>query len=376
MLPVTVADSMVYVVAGGMPDPAHEAPPPTFFAELTAAFRRHRPQGSLRWNFAGAFTDLEKMLGRPVAVDPTGEPTDASTDASTDAPTDASTDASNDPAGGPAPASTDGSPGRRVVHDVVERHFLERLKPWVVTQAHAVASRVVTDALVGPVRRIDQGLASTVEAFRFLAARVEAVEADAERRRHPVEGIAWHVPATPFGDRTQLAVSWLLAHRKDGPVVHAECGDGELLAALVAAGAPALGIEPRGSVAWRAAEHQVVVRVGPVADVLGELGEASAGAVVLSGVVDRLAVGDLVALLDLVHQRLAPGAPVMVAGTTPDAARALWDPVAWDLLPGRPLHPETWEVLLDRAGFTDVSRLDDGGGDGSALFMVIGARRT
>ncbi len=365
---------MVYVAAGGTPDPVHDAPPPTFFSGLAAAFRRRRPQGSLRWNFSGAFTDLDKGFGRSAPGTPAGEPTGTPAHEPTQRPTQKPTGPTGGPTDGPVDAPAAGTPGRRVVHDAVERHVLERLKPWVVTQAHAVASGVVADALVGPVRRFEQGLASSVEAFRFLAARVEAVEADADRRRHPVEGMDWLVPATPFGEHIRLAVDWLLAHRSDGPVVHAECADGELVAALVAAGVPAFGIEPRGSVAWRAAERQVDVRVGTAADVLGEMDEASAGAVVLSGVVDRLAVGDLVELLGLVRRRLIPGAPVLVAGTTPDAARALWGPVAGDLLPGRPLHPETWEILLERAGFTDVSRLTDGRGAGSALYMVTGGR--
>ncbi|MHB8219945.1 MAG: hypothetical protein ACYDHU_06435 [Acidimicrobiales bacterium] len=341
------------MVAGGMPDAARDAPPPAgFFPGLAAAFRRHRPQGSLRWNFSGAFTELEKRFARSPAA------------------------AEHPAATGTADAGTaDAGTGRRVVHNAVERHVLERLKPWVVTQAHAVASRVVADALVDPVRRFDEGLASTVEAFRFLAARVEAVESDTELRRSPVEGTAWLAPVTQLTTRTEPIVAWLLAHRQDGPVVHAECGDGGLVAALLTAGIPAIGIEPRGSVAWTAAERQVDVRIGPVHAVMEELADTRMGGAVLSGVVDRLPVEELVGLLALVTGRVGPGAPVVVVGTSPEAARNLWGPVAWDLLPGRPLHPETWELLLDRGGYEDVGRLDDGAGADSAVFMVKGRRK-
>lgn len=348
------------MVAGGIPEAAPDTSPPAgFFAGLAAAFRRHRPQGSLRWNFSGAFTELDRRFGRSApAVDGPVEPAHTGT-------TDAAPDAAPDAAEG----------RRRVVHDAVERRVLERLKPWVVTQAHVVASEVVADALVGPVRRFDEGLSWTVEAFRFLAARVETMESAAELRRSPVEGAAWLAPVTPLATRTQPLVEWLVANRGDGPVVHAESGDGALVTALVKAGIPAIGVEPRGSVAWAAAERQVDVRIGPVDAVLGELGDTPLGGVVLSGVVDRLPVEELVALLALVAGRVAPGAPVVVVGTSPDDARSLWGPVAWDLLPGRPLHPETWEHLLDRGGFGDVSRLDDAAGADSAFYMVKGLRK-
>jgi hypothetical protein len=51
-------------------------------------------------------------------------------------------------------------------------------------------------------------------------------------------------------------------------------------------------------------------------------------------------------------------------GTGPTAAEA-------DLVPGRPLHPDTWRTVLPEQGFTDVSVLDAGAGA-----YVVTATRT
>jgi hypothetical protein len=45
----------------------------------------------------------------------------------------------------------------------------------------------------------------------------------------------------------------------------------------------------------------------------------------------------------------------MIIGTRPAVVEEEWDAVARDLVPGRPLHPETWEMLLARAGYVDVT---------------------
>ena len=75
--------------------------------------------------------------------------------------------------------------------------------------------------------------------------------------------------------------------------------------------------------------------------------------VVLLGCVDRL---DLVGQLGLVEQSarvVGPGGTIVVLATDQAAwAEGLSAP-ARDLAPGRPLHPETWSLLLHRAGAPD-----------------------
>jgi hypothetical protein len=363
-----------------MPRSAQGTPPPAeLWSEVAAAFRRHRPQGSHRWNFAGAFADLERRFGqvRPVAEDP-GPQGGPAINASEEPPA----------AGTDEPPAA-GSLEPRPVHSVFRRQVLERLAPWVDARARSVATEVVTEALAEPVRRLDgdvrrldggvlgleSGMASAVEAFRFLAARLETLESAADRRRSPVDAIEWLVP--PADDAlTGPLCEWLAANHGHGVVVHAECGRGALVEALGAVGVTTVGIEPRGLVAYEASVRGAEVRVGPADAAIAEMDPGSAGGMVLSGVVDRVSVDELVRLLALATSRIQPGAPLVVVGTDPAAARDVWGPVAWDLLPGRPLHPETWEELLARGGYEDVGRLEDARGAGSAVpqFVVKGRR--
>ena len=132
------------------------------------------------------------------------------------------------------------------------------------------------------------------------------------------------------------------------------------------------GAEPRGAVAWEAAQKGLEVHVGSVAELLESLPTGSLGGMVLAGVSDRAPVEELVELLEVATDRLVPGGPLVVVGTRPEAVVEGWRAVARDLLPGRPLHPETWELLLDRAGYSDTGRL--GPIDGGITYAVRGRK--
>ena len=71
-------------------------------------------------------------------------------------------------------------------------------------------------------------------------------------------------------------------------------------------------------------------------------------AIVLSGCVDRLALGGQLELLDLAMTKLAPDGRLIVLGTDPGAWGRARSPVEADLSPGRPLHADTWVALLER----------------------------
>lgn len=335
------------------------APGGGFGSELAAAFRRHRPQNSARWNFSVAFTRLEERYGpRPPA----------------------SGLRSGDGEAGPGReggAGAEGSAGREPVrsllHRLADRYVTGRLQPWVAEQAEATASRVTDEALVRERRSTADGFDATVEALRFLGARVEQLEDAAGRRNAPVDAVAALVVPPP-AEWTGPVVDWLLAARPPGVVLHGECGEGELVEALAGAGIEARGVEPRGDAAWRAADGGARVEVGEVPDLLRSQPAGSLGGLVLSGVVDRAPIDDLVALVEVSAARLNGGAPLVVVGTRPEAA-AGWDAVARDLLPGRPLHPETWELLLARAGFVDVGRLDTGPAGGDVATYAVRAHR-
>jgi SAM-dependent methyltransferase len=155
-----------------------------------------------------------------------------------------------------------------------------------------------------------------------------------------------------------------------GRVLVVECGTGDLLAALAGAGLDAYGVEPRAMTADEAANRGLDVRVD---DVHSHLQAVRAGALdgfVLRGIVERARLGEMLALIEAAHRVLAPGGRFVVCSLT----AASWGHGATtaeaDLAPGRPLQPETWQVLLGDQGFTDARPQPAGEGA-----FVIQARR-
>jgi hypothetical protein len=216
-----------------------------------------------------------------------------------------------------------------------------------------------------------QAMAQVVEAFRFLSARVRTLEERLARQDQPVDGAAWLAPAQELGPWVEPVAAHLAGVRASGEVVHGDCGEGQLLEALAAAGLTARGVEPRGAVALGALERGCSVALVEVAEDLAARPAASLGGLVLSGVVDRLPLHALVALLDQARRVLSLGAPLVVVASDPERAKTRWDTVARDILQPRPLHAETWELLLHRAGFVAVGPLD--GSDGADIRFGLSA---
>jgi hypothetical protein len=346
---------------GGAPAPGE--PLDEFLEGLHNRFANYRPQGSAAWNFAAAFRHLEAEWGS--AARQRAEEAELG-DGTAASPTT------------PAPTTSPKASVRRVA----DRMAVDRMREWVdlrvAAAASAAAEQAVTESVARAASRVATGFDATLEALRFLAARVEALEAAAGTRHDPVPGMAWLAPDEPVGVdellRGPVAAalsaelsaalsaessvdalaepSGELRHRA---VLHAECGTGALLEALEAAGVPARGVDPRGALALEAARRGLHVETGEPAAALAGMEPNQLGALVLSGVVDRAPIEDLCALLDLARRALAAGAPLMIVSSGPAAVDG-WAAVARDLIPGRPLHHETWELLLGRAGFTDVRR--------------------
>jgi hypothetical protein len=138
----------------------------------------------------------------------------------------------------------------------------------------------------------------------------------------------------------------------EGRVLHAECGEGTLLARLVADGRDAYGVEPTERLAMAAAQAGLDVRADDALTHLRAVPDGALGGLVLSGAVDCLPLGSVLELTDLAAAKLAAGGVVTVISAGPAAWARSLDPVVADLSPGRPLHPETWIHLLAARGFT------------------------
>jgi hypothetical protein len=281
---------------------------------LREAFARLAPQGSDAWNFLAAFTHLGDRYG----------PYHPGASALSDA------------------LETERRAGAR------RPGRLDRLRP-----ARDRAER----ASEGEKSELEEAMGHVVEAFRFLSARVAALEARLAAQDRPVDGSAWLVPARELGPWVGPVAAHVLARTPGGDIVHADCGEGALLEALAGRGAPAHGVEPRGAVALRAIESGCSVTIGEASEHLAGREAGSLGGIVLSGVVDRLPLHALVPLLAQCRRTLAHGAPFVVISELVDAGDRR-EPAALDLIDGRPLHAATWELLLERSGFVEVAPLD------------------
>jgi hypothetical protein len=290
---------------------------------LNDAFTRLRPQGSDTWNFLANFTQMGERFGpdKPGASDLTKLLDDSV-----------------------APAARRGVSVRR-----------RRAEPEdAPNEVHAAMAQVV-------------------EAFRFLAARVQTLEERLARQDRPIEGAAWLIPARELGAWVPPLVEYFVAAAPAGVVLHADCGEGQLLGSLSASGLAARGVEPRGAVALRALEQGHAVSIAEVVEDLAARSPGSLGGLVLSGVVDRLPLHAILLLLSEAHRVLALGAPIVVVATEPEKAGAARHVVAEEILAPRPLHARTWELLLARANFAVSGPLAGGpvGDDRVAIAATV-----
>jgi hypothetical protein len=286
---------------------------------LLDAFARLAPQGTVRWNFEDAMrrlstpdgdTPMEPWLGLPDDLWERGRGTKAS---------------------------------ERVMGDVIR---------VVAQELTEYTQRIVAEAT-----RTAAEEPAVSDALRFLAARVDQLEAAAD----PL-GIRPGELALPTPDASEWATSvpaWI-ASRAEGPVVVGELAERSVLEAVAGTGMSVTGVDPRGVSVWGAGSGPSGERgstgivLAEVVDHLGGLPARSLSAAVLSGCIDRAPLGAKVQVVDAALAALAPGGTLVLL---------IWDQAAWDaglpppvrdLLPGRPLHPETWAVVLAHRGVSDA----------------------
>jgi len=308
---------------------------------LLAAFDRLRPQGSLPWGFEDGIRRL---------ADPAG-------------------------GSGAAPAPWEGLPA-----DLWERGRSARIgRRFVGDVAGVLAGLLAEDARQVARDTVDRAvgdrLGGAVDALRYLADRVDTLEAMVDPARDlvvPPEAS----PAPPDLSAWIDAVpTWFGAADARGPVLVAESGAGELLTSLERAGLGARGVEPRGPLAWSCADWGIAtggVEPGEAIDTLATMGAGEVGGVVLAGAVDRLPLAGKLALVREAVRVAGRGGTVALLVTDPDAWDRTLTQVARDLAPGRPLHPATWIHVLARLGAPGASWLTPATGDVHAVVGTVG----
>lgn len=217
-----------------------------------------------------------------------------------------------------------------------------------------LVKRVISKAISWELRHVAEQVSgfahTTVRALRVLADRLEEVE-----RAGPAAG-GRTVDAARQAARALDTAHWTpllerLLAEAPGRVLHAEAGSGELLDKLTRAGLDAYGVEPLASAATVAIERGLDVRPDEVLSHLGHLPEKSLGGLVLSGCVDRSALGGNVELADLAAEKVVPEGRLVVVSTHPRCWALGASPVEADLSGGGPLWADTWLHLLASRGF-------------------------
>jgi hypothetical protein len=191
-----------------------------------------------------------------------------------------------------------------------------------------------------------------VRADRAIAKRLVELE-------HAVPGIddlsvaaASAVPVEPLDEAAVRAV--VAAVGPAPPEVVVTSSDLGLLSALARAGRTVAGLEPNRSrmVTAMAAGHEIIP-AAPV-EYLGGRDPGTLAAVVLLGVVDSAAVGNLVRLLDGATRALSDSGTLVLLTWLPGAWRSA-NPVLADLSPGHPLDARTWIELLEARGWSGAT---------------------
>ncbi len=290
--------------------------------ELLAAFERRSPQGSLRWGFDDALRrvaqpDVESAAG---AAPWPGLPDDL------------------------WERGRSARIGQRFVGDVA----------GVLADILAADARTAADAAVAAVN--GDRFVATWDALRFLAARVELLES----RSDPLglETAEWPGPVPDPSEWIEQVDDWLGQVTDTRlPVIVGEAGEGSVVEAVRRSGRPVIGVEPRGEGAWRVRaaagsvdDPTVSVVFDEVEPTLRRMPADSAAGIVLAGCVDRLDLPAQVRLAEESVRITRTGGTLVVLTSDQEWWGSELTAPARDLAPGRPLHPETWSILLRRAG--------------------------
>jgi len=285
--------------------------------ELLEVFDRLAPQGSVRWAYEDGMARLAREHGAP--------------------------------------------PWRGLPADLWERGRSAQVGKRLVGDVVAA----LADVLADDARRVaEEGVGARLwaawDALRYLAARVEALEGRLDPGGQAVPDLASVAPHPDLDPLLDSVDDWLPLPDRRGIVLDGECGEGSLAAVLARGGSRVHGVDPRPRVVWELLEARseedlsaalITVTCSEVVDVLDGGAPASLAGVVLRGCVDRTDLSGKVRLAGTVARALVVGGVAAVVTMDRGAFEDRCPAAVRDLLPGAPIAPEAWALLLERTGF-------------------------
>lgn len=255
-----------------------------------------------------------------------------------------------------APVHAIGDDFDQVLERAEQSTFVDVLAPTQSTQAVVShVKRAIRKAIIWEVRYVAQQVsgfqAAITRAVRLLGRRVDALE-QATPSAATLRAARQAGAELDIDFWAEPVVGCLKG--TSGRVLHAESGDGALVALLTESGLDAYGVDP----VERAAPAGIEMRNDETLDHLRALPDEALGALVLSGCVERLPLGALTELAALAAAKVVSGGKVVVLSADPRGWERARPPVEVDLARGRPFHRETWCHLL-RAHQMEVTRLGE-----------------
>jgi 2-polyprenyl-3-methyl-5-hydroxy-6-metoxy-1,4-benzoquinol methylase len=137
-------------------------------------------------------------------------------------------------------------------------------------------------------------------------------------------------------------------------VVDVGCGRGELLDMLKQRGVTARGVDVNPAMVEVCRSRGLAVDAGDAVGYLARQSDASIGALVAIQVVEHFEPAYLAHFLEAAHQKMRPGAPLILETINPACWMAFFETYIRDLTHQRPLHPDTLRYLVQASGFQNV----------------------
>ena len=134
-------------------------------------------------------------------------------------------------------------------------------------------------------------------------------------------------------------------------VVDIGCGRGELLELLKAHGVTARGVDSNPAMVELCRTRGLDVERGDALAFLEKQRDGAIGGLVAIQVVEHFDPRYLVRFLQEAHQKMRPGAPLILETINPACWMAFFETYIRDLTHKQPLHPETLRYLVQASGF-------------------------